>query len=94
MWPDAVLMFNHSLGVQLVCLGCLWILINVDKKYFFKSENFEKNEIMISVIHYFITKFKTEIAVIPRSNFKFAIFWRYMASVDQSLTDKVLYNVY
>ena len=34
MWPDAVLTINHvSLGVQIACLGYLWVLRNVDKKY-------------------------------------------------------------
>ena len=40
------------------------------KKYFFKSKNCEKNKIMIWGIHYFITKLKTKIDVIPRSCFK------------------------
>ena len=30
--PNAVLQFNHRLGVQIICLGFLWILRNVDKK--------------------------------------------------------------
>ena len=38
-WASTVLAFNHPLGVQIVCLGFLWIVINVDKKCFFKSEN-------------------------------------------------------
>ena len=42
----------------------------VDKKYFKKSKNSEKNEIMIWGIHYFITKLKTKIDVILRSRFK------------------------
>ena len=43
---------------------------NVDKKYFLKSKNPEKNKIMILGIHYFITKLKTKIDVIPRGCFK------------------------
>ena len=34
MWPKAVLTFNLSLDVQIVCLGYLWIHGNVDKKCF------------------------------------------------------------
>ena len=41
------------------------------KKYFLKSENSERNKIMISEIHYFITKLKTKIYVIPRGHFNF-----------------------
>ena len=52
MWPDAVLTINHvSLGVQIACLGYLWVLRNVDKKYLWKAKKFEKNEIMICEIH-------------------------------------------
>ena len=32
MLPNAVLTFNHNLGVQIICLGYLWFLLNVDKK--------------------------------------------------------------
>ena len=49
-----MLTLGHPLVVQIVCLGYLWILRNIDKKIFFKSENFEKIAIMICVIHCFI----------------------------------------
>ena len=32
----------HPLGVQIVCLGFPWILVNIDKKRFFKSKYLEK----------------------------------------------------
>ena len=61
--------FNKYLGIQKVCLGFKRLHRNVDKKYFFKSKKSEKNKIMIWGIHYFITKLKTKIDVIPRSCF-------------------------
>ena len=66
------LSFSKCLGTQKVCLGFKRFNGNVDIKYFFKSKNSEKNKIMIWVIHYFITKLKTKIDVIPRSCFKAA----------------------
>ena len=33
MSPNAVIKFNHPFGVQIICLGFLWILINVDKMF-------------------------------------------------------------
>ena len=57
------------LRMQNVCLGFKRIHRNVDKKYFFKSKNSEKNKIMIWGIHYFITKIKTKNDVVPRSCF-------------------------
>ena len=59
--------FSKCLGIQKVCLSFKLFHKNVDKKYFFKSKNSEKNKIMIWGIHYFITKLKTKIDVIPRS---------------------------
>ena len=57
-----------------VCKKFVWVLSslirNVDIKYFKKSKNSEKHKIMIWVIHYFITKIKTKIYVIPRSCFR------------------------
>ena len=41
----------------------------MDKKYFKTSKNSEKYKIMICGIHYFITKLKTKIYVIPRNRF-------------------------
>ena len=35
MWSNAVLRLYHLLGLQIVCLGVLWILRNVDTKYRF-----------------------------------------------------------
>ena len=61
--------FSKCLGVQKVCLGFKRFHRNVDKKYFLKSENHEKNKIMILGIHYFITKLKTKIDVIQRGCF-------------------------
>ena len=49
---DMWLTFSHPC-VQIVYLGYIWILRNVDKKCFFKSENFEF-EIMKCGIHFFI----------------------------------------
>ena len=49
---NTVLTFNHTLGVQINCLGYLWILRNVDSK-FFDFENSGKIKIMIYGIHYF-----------------------------------------
>ena len=46
---------------------------NVDIKYLKKSENSEKNKIMIRGIHYFITTLKRKIDVIPRSCFNLLI---------------------
>ena len=40
MWPNAMLTFNHHLGVQIVCLGYLWIHRNVDKKLLFLIRKF------------------------------------------------------
>ena len=51
MWPSAVRTFNRPSGIQIVCLGYLWIHRNVDKKYFFEYENSEKNKNMICGIH-------------------------------------------
>ena len=62
--------FSKCLGIQKVCLGFKRFHKNIDKKYFFKSKNSQKNRIMIWGIHYFITKLKTKIDVIPRSCFK------------------------
>ena len=61
--------FSKYLGIQKVCLGFKRLHRNVYKKYFLKSEKSEKNKIMISGIHYFVTKLKTKIDVIPRSCF-------------------------
>ena len=61
--------FSKCLGIQKVCLGFKRIHRNVDKKYFLKTKNSEKNKIMIWGIHYFITKLKTKNDVIPRSCF-------------------------
>ena len=61
--------FSKCLGIQKVCLGFKRIHRNVDKKYFKKSKNSEKNKIMICGIHYFITKLKTKIDVILGSRF-------------------------
>ena len=66
---------SHPLGVQIVCLGYLWILRNVDKKYFFKSENFEKIEIIICGIHCFIQN-KIAKLIIPRSPFNLYFYFR------------------
>ena len=47
---NAVLILNHPLSclcVRIVCLGSRWILINIDKKCFKKSNNFKKIEIII-----------------------------------------------
>ena len=41
------------------------------KYIFFKSKHSEINEIMICGIHYFTTKLKTNIDVIPRGRFKY-----------------------
>ena len=57
--------FSKCLGIENVCLGFKRIHRNVNKKYFFKSK-----KIIIWGKHYFITKLKTEIDVIPRSCFK------------------------
>ena len=69
MRPDAVGTFNRplaSVGVyKNICLDFKRIHKNVDKRYFFKSKNFEKNKILIWGIHYFITKLKTKIDIIP-----------------------------
>ena len=59
------------LDIQKVCLGFKRFHRNVDKKHFLKSKNSEKNKIMIWEIHYFITKLKTKIDVIPRSCFNY-----------------------
>ena len=32
LWPGTVLTLSHPLGVQIVCLGYLWIFRNVDKR--------------------------------------------------------------
>ena len=61
--------FSKCLGLQKVCLGFKRFHKNIDIKYFFKFKNSEKNKIMIWGIHYFITKLKTKIYVIPRSCF-------------------------
>ena len=58
--------FSKCLGIQKICLGFKHFHRNVDIKYFEKSK---KKKIMIWGIHYFITKLKTEIDVIPRSCF-------------------------
>ena len=45
MWPNAVETFQRLLagaGIQKVCLGYSRIHKNVNKKYFFKSKNYEK----------------------------------------------------
>ena len=62
--------FSKWLDIQNLCLGFKRIHRNVDKKYFKKSKNSEKNKIMIREIHYFITRLKTKIDVTPRSCFK------------------------
>ena len=61
--------FSKCLGIHKVCLGFERIDRNVDKKYFQKSKNSEKNKSMILGIDYVITKLKTKIVVIPRSCF-------------------------
>ena len=61
--------FSMCLCIQKVCLVYSRIHKNVIKKYFFKSKNSEKNNIMICGMYYFITKLKTKIDVIPRSCF-------------------------
>ena len=67
MWPNAVLSFNYHLGIQIVCLGYLWILRNVDKKCcFFNLKILKKNEIMIYGIHCFIQNKIPKNDVIPR----------------------------
>ena len=33
MWPNAVLTFSHSFGVQIVCLGIFGLLAILIKKY-------------------------------------------------------------
>ena len=53
-----------GIGLQKVSLGFQQLHRKVIKKYFEKSKNYEKNQIMICAIHYFITKFKTKIDVI------------------------------
>ena len=62
--------FGQCLCIQKVCLGFKRFHRNVNIKYFKKSKNSEKNKIMIWGIHYFITKLKTKIDVIPRNCFK------------------------
>ena len=62
--------FSKCLGIHKICLGFKRIHRNVDNKYFKKSKNSEKNKIMIWGIHYFITKLKTKIDVIPKRLFK------------------------
>ena len=62
--------FSMCLGIQKVCLGFKRFHRNINKKYFEKSKNSEKNKIMILGIHYFTTKLKTKIDVIPRGCFK------------------------
>ena len=42
-----MLTFNQPLCVQIVRLGFWWIFINIDKKCFYKFENFEKIEITV-----------------------------------------------
>ena len=61
IWPNAVLKFNYPLGVQIVCLGFPWILINIDI-FFFNLKILEKNDIMN-------TEQKKQFGVIRRSHF-------------------------
>ena len=61
--------FSKCLGIQKDCLGFKRTHRNVYNKYLNKFNNSEKNKIMIWRIHYFITKLKTKIDVIPRSCF-------------------------
>ena len=68
--PNAVLTFNRPLGVQIVCLGFLWIHRNVDKKCcFFQFENIEKTKIMICEIYCFTQNKIPKLNVITRSPF-------------------------
>ena len=62
--------FIMCLGIRKVCLGSKRFDGNINKKYFKKSKNSEKNKIMIWGIQHFITKLKTKIDVIPRGCFK------------------------
>ena len=67
-WPNAVLTFN-----QIVCLGFLWILINVDEKCLHKFLQFKKklNHDLRGILRYFITNIKTQIDASPGSSFSF-----------------------
>ena len=65
---------SRSLGIQTIYLGFPRIQRNVDKQYFKKSKNSERNKIMICGIHCFTTKLKTKIYVIPRSRFNYGRF--------------------
>ena len=47
--------FSKCSGIHKVCLGFKRIHKNVDRKYFNKSENSEKNKIMIWGIHFLTT---------------------------------------
>ena len=60
---------NYPLDVQIICCDFLWILINIYKKCFYKSENCEKNETLVCGIHWALhTNQNTKIDLIPRSN--------------------------
>ena len=69
MWPKTVLAFNHSLCVQIVCLGFLWINLDVDKWSFFLIWSLNLNPNLKSwsagytMLHY---KLKTKIDIITK----------------------------
>ena len=58
MWINSMLTFNHPLGVQIVCLGYLWILRIVDKNW--------NHDLRDKLLH---TKPNTQIDVISWSHF-------------------------
>ena len=68
MKNNELVIYNQSVGVQIVYLDCVWILRNVDKNVF-KNVKIKKNDVMICGIHYFITKLYAKIDVIPRNLF-------------------------
>ena len=79
MWPNAVGIFKYTLaGVYVykkfvrVLSGFIKMLI---KKFFLNLKTL-KNKIISCGIHYFITKLKTKIDVIPRSRFKWMLYWK------------------
>ena len=74
MWPNAVGTFSRPLVSVYVYKIFVWVLSRFIKmliKNIFLNEKNKKNKIMIWGIHYFITKLKTKIDVIPRSCFNF-----------------------
>ena len=68
MKNNELVIYNQSVGVQIVYLDCVWILRNVDKNVF-KNVKIKKNDVMICGIYYFITKLYAKIDVIPRNLF-------------------------